>query len=187
MPTATWHDCTMSENLFEKRKLMLVASLPAFAVVGAVLVWAHALFGFIPGPGDDAAARLAFVAKCLFAPACTLWVGVQFAGRRFLYPDAIDGTRTPQNHGLEINLRYNLNTLEQLVLAAAAWSNLALAIDQEHLVLIPAMAALFVVGRATFWLGYLWRPVARAFGMILTALPTAGTFVWLLAHWLSQH
>lgn len=176
----------MSEDLREKRKLMLVLSLPAFAVVGAVLVWAPALFGFIPLPSEDAAARLAFVAKCLFVPACMLWVGIQFAGRRFLYPDAIDGTRTPQNRGLEINLRYNLNTLEQLILAATAWSNLALAIDREHLVLIPAMAALFVIGRATFWLGYMWRPVARAFGMILTALPSAGTFVWLLAHWISQ-
>jgi len=113
-----------------------------------------------------------------------LWIGVQVAGRRAWVPGAIDGTRFPDNHALEINLRYNLNTLEQLVLAAIAWVNLALILKPSELVVIPAMAFLFVIGRITFWLGYLWRPEARAFGMILTALPTGASFVWLLLHWI---
>jgi hypothetical protein len=53
------------------------------------------------------------------------------------------------------------------------------------LVLIPAMAALFAVGRATFWLGYLLDPTGRAFGMVLTALPTIGAYLWLT--WRAVH
>jgi len=34
----------------------------------------------------------------------------------------------PQSPGLQINLRYNQNTLEQTVLAAVAWSGLGLAL-----------------------------------------------------------
>ena len=143
----------MTDDLREKRKWLLLASLPAFAVVALTAHFAHEVFAFVTLPDNDASSRLAFVVKCLFGPACTLWVGVQFAGRRFLYRDAIDGTRTPANHGLEINLRYNLNTLEQLVLAAFAWSNLAMIADRDELVFIPAMASLFVIGRAAFWIG----------------------------------
>ena len=34
---------------------------------------------------------------------------------------------------------------------------------------------------------YLVYPVARAFGMVLTALPTIAAYVWLVAHWLAPH
>ena len=107
----------------------------------------------------------------------------QFAGRRGFYPGLIDGARDPSNRGFEINLRYNTNTLEQVVLAAIAWSGLALALPQERLVLIPAMAFLFVAGRITFWIGYFINPLARSFGMVLTALPTIGAYAWLVWHW----
>ena len=69
-------------------------------------------------------------------------------------------------------MRYNQNTLEQVVLAAIAWLGLAVRVRHADLAFIPAMAMLFVVGRATFWVGYLVYPTARAFGMTMTALPT---------------
>ena len=176
----------MTSDLRQKRLFIAAMSIPAFLVVAGTLFLSRWLFAFVVLPNDTSAARLVFVLQCLFLPGCMLWIGVQFAGRRWLYSDAIDGTRFPENRGLEINLRYNLNTLEQLILAAIAWTNLALMVRRENLVLIPAMALLFVIGRITFWVGYLWRPVARAFGMILTALPTAGTFVWLLFQWAAR-
>ncbi len=173
----------MTSDFRRKQWFIAATSVPAFVVVGATLYFAHSWFSFATMPADTTDDRLVFVLQWLLLPGAMLWIGVQFAGRRWLYPDAIEGSRFPQNHGLEINLRYNTNTLEQFVLAAVAYVNLALVLDREYLILIPAMASLFVVGRITFWTGYLWRPVARGFGMILTALPTAGSFVWLLAHW----
>ena len=174
----------MSE--FQRKQLVMAAfSLPAFVVVAVVLLQAKSLFGFVALPLDDPSARVIFVMRWLFMPTCTLALGVQFASRRGFYADAIDGTRFPLRRSLEINLRYNQNTLEQLVLAAVTWLNLSLILSHENLVLIPAMASLFVIGRLTFWLGYLMQPIARAFGMILTALPTIGSILWIAFHWAS--
>lgn len=46
---------------------------------------------------------------------------------------------------------------------------------------IAAMACLFALGRITFRGGYLLHPQARAFGMVLTALPTVVAYGWLVA------
>ena len=51
-----------------------------------------------------------------------------------------------------------------------------LALPLDRLVLIPAMAALFGVGRIAFWIGYLVYPIGRAFGMVLTVAPTLGAY-----------
>jgi hypothetical protein len=116
-----------------------------------------------------------------------LLAGIVAAGRRGFIADAIDGTRTPANHGLEINLRYNQNTLEQTVLVAIAWGAMAPLLPRDELVLIPAMAFLFAFGRITFWIGYLLHPLGRAFGMVLTAAPTLAAYVWLVSHaWRAQ-
>jgi len=49
---------------------------------------------------------------------------------------------------------------------------LAASVSHAALAFIPALACLFVVGRLTFWIGYLLVPTARVFGMTMTALPT---------------
>jgi hypothetical protein len=122
------------------------------------------------------------VAHWLFLPGLTQLGGILAAGGwRAGLAGAIDGTRTPENQSLEITLRYNQNTLEQLMLAAIAWAGVALAVAREHLVVIPAMACLFALGRIAFWAGYLLHPQARAFGMVLTALPTVVAYGWLIA------
>jgi hypothetical protein len=56
---------------------------------------------------------------------------------------------------------------------------LALALQPQDLGLIRALAGLFAAGRAAFWLGYLYAPWARAFGLGLTFYPTIAAFVWL--------
>ncbi|HWZ63459.1 MAG TPA: MAPEG family protein [Steroidobacteraceae bacterium] len=100
------------------------------------------------------------------------------AARRGFIPEAIGGTRAPASASLEINLRYNQNTLEQTVLACIAWACLAV-LPSTHLALIPAMATLFTIGRYAFWIGYLLHPMGRAFGMALTAFPTIAAYVML--------
>lgn len=164
-----------------RKQLILVAGVvPAFVVVGLVCLFAGRLFPIPPTEATDTAGRLAFVARWLLLPGLTLLAGVQYAARRGFIPGAIDGTRTPEDRGLEINLRYNQNTVEQVVLAAIAWLGLGLTLPHAALSLIPAMAWLFLVGRITFWIGYRIDPLARGFGMVLTALPTLGAYVWLV-------
>jgi hypothetical protein len=164
--------------VIRKQLIVLLGATAGFVVVG--LVWQHAplLFAHVAIPADDPASRLAYVAHWLILPGLTLLAGIIAAGRRGFIADAIDGTRTPANHGLD--LRYNQNTLEQAVLAAIAWGAMAPILPRDALVLIAMMAFLFAFGRIAFWIGYLLHPLARAFGMVLTALPTIAAYAWLL-------
>jgi hypothetical protein len=169
------------------RKQLLVSAGMAFAVTVLLLLW-NVGPDHLPGPeNDDTPARLAFAVRWLLWPGFTLLAGVAMvANRRFFLEDAIDGTRAPASRSLEVNLRYNQNTLEQVVLAAIAWSGLALALPFERLSLIPALAILFVIARALFWSGYLLAPWARALGFALTFYPTVAVFIWLGARALAR-
>ena len=168
---------------FRRKQLVGIAgALPAFVVVALTLDHAGSLFGFVALPADDLSSRLAFALRWMMLPGISLLLGVIVAGRRGFLADAIDGTRAPASRSLEINLRYNQNTLEQTLLACIAWSGLATSLPIEQMVLIPAMAALFAIGRAAFWIGYLIYPMGRAFGMVLTVLPTIASYAWLVWH-----
>ena len=126
------------------------------------------------------AERLAVAARWLLVPGLCLLAGLGVtANQRFLRTDAIDGQTDFKPGFMDINLRYNKNTLEQTVLAAIAWTGLALALRPADLNLVPALAALFALGRATFWIGYLYAPWARAFGLGLTFYPTIAALIWL--------
>jgi hypothetical protein len=168
-------------TLLNKQFWIIAGAVPAFITVFAV--WKHAaeLFAPVTLPADDPASRLAFVAHWLILPGLTLLAGIlAVGGWRAGLAEAIDGTRTPRNRYLEITLRYNQNTIEQLLLAAIAWAGIALIVSREQVLVIPALACLFVLGRITFWVGYLGHPQARSFGMVTTALPTLAAYVWLL-------
>jgi hypothetical protein len=166
-----------------KQLLGIAGAIPAFVVVALTLDHASDLFGFVTRPSDDLPSRLTFALRWMVLPALCLLVGVVVAGRRGFIADAIDGTRTPASHSLEINLRYNHNTLEQALLACIAWANLATTLPISNVDLIPAMATLFAVGRVTFWIGYLIHPIGRAFGMVLTVAPTIAVYVWMAWMW----
>jgi MAPEG family protein len=164
-----------------RRKILIgfAGAVPAACTVGLVFYFTADLFCRVPLPLDTAGDRLAFVARWMLLPGLSLLLGVIFAARRGFYAEAIDGTRTPANYAMEINLRYNTNTLEQTLLAAIAWTALAVTIPISSLLIIPAMACLFFLGRMVFWIGYLIHPMGRAFGMALTMLPILVSYAWL--------
>ena len=163
-----------------RKQLAVVLGMGA-AVIVLLVLWQHLAQLPLPRPdGNDQAARLAFVAHWLLLPGLALLAGIgAVANQRFFIASAIDGSRSPGGWFLEVTLRYNQNTLEQIVLAAIAWSGLALALPHEQLCLIPGLAILFFAGRIIFWIGYLIMPVGRAFGLGLTAYPTFAALFWL--------
>jgi hypothetical protein len=167
----------------QKQRRGVIGALCGLACVMVVLANAQWLFPPTWLPADEPVARLIFAVKWLLLPGWCLLIGVQGAARRGFFPDAIDGTRTPTIHSLEINLRYNQNTVEQIILAAIAWIGLSIVVPIERLVLIPAMAILFGIGRIAFWIGYIVTPIDRAFGMVVTVLPTIGALLWLMYHY----
>lgn len=68
------------------------------------------------------------------------------------------------------------------MLAAIAWGGMAEQLPHAQLYLIPVMGVLFVAGRITFVIGYAAYPIARAYGMVLTVLPTILAYFWVLQH-----
>ena len=126
--------------------------------------------------------RLAYVLKWLTVPGVCLITGIlMMTIQRVESGHGISGTRTPQWHSMEINIRYNQNTLEQTVLATIAWFGLGLNLPHESLNLIGVFACYFGIGRILFWIGYLQsNEEMRAPGFALTFLPTLGSYVWLV-------
>lgn len=170
-----------ADPIMRKRIIALVQFLLVLIACGTAWVYGPSL---APQPaGSEAADRLAFAVQWLVVPGLLLLVFVSVtAFSRFFVADAFDGTRTPANRFIEINLRVTRNTLEQAVLAAIAWCGLAIALPAEQLAIIPVLAALFAIGRVLFWVGYQIHPVARATGFGITALPTGVALIWLAWH-----
>jgi len=165
--------------LSRKQILVLAGIIPAAIVVA--LAWTGSFGTLVPLPEDNPVARLSYALPWLLIPALALLAGIGMTGNtRFFSAEAIDGTRKPESNSLEINLRYNQNTLEQTVLAAIAWPLLALWLPLHQLGLIPVLSTLFGIGRAAFLIGYMIAPWARAFGMGLTFYPTVVALVWLV-------
>ncbi len=161
-------------------KQILIALGMTLAAAVAVMAWVGPLHPHVVLPLDTPGERIAFALKWLLVPGFTLLVGLgMVANRRFFSTDAMDGTRAPESKSLEINLRYNQNTLEQTVLVVIGWPLLALLLPLSQLGLIPVLAVLFGAGRIAFWIGYLIAPWARAFGFALTFYPTVAAYVWL--------
>lgn len=69
------------------------------------------------------------------------------------------------------------NSLEQTVLAFGAHLILATVLWGPELVIIPLLAALYIVGRVTFALGYAQGAARRSFGMALTAAPAVASYL----------
>lgn len=156
-----------------------IVILGVLAVILAALClhWSDSLLPQIAAAED--VDRIAFVAPWLIPPAIALLAGILTAALLRFLSDARDGRRTGVGHMLEVTLRYNLNTLEQFALASVAWINLTLILPTELLNVIPMLSVLFVAGRIAFWAGYIINPILRAFGMVLTVVPTIVCYSWI--------
>ncbi len=161
-----------------KKQLLILSGV--LAAAATCLIATHLALGGHSAAAVGAGDRLALAWRWLLIPGLCLLAGIgSTANQRFLSADAIDGGPAKGPGFMDINLRYNQNTLEQTVLAAIAWSGLSLTLAPQNLSLFPTLAVLFGVGRAAFWLGYLYAPWARAFGLGLTAYPTFASLIWL--------
>jgi MAPEG family len=127
-------------------------------------------------PPDEPGARLAWALQWTLLPMLTLVVAVgQVANHRFYTPQDIDRAGltdgTPQ-----VRLRQAIlqNTLEQAVLAVAAYAIWAVVMPYSWLGSIAAAALLFVAGRVLFARGYASGAPGRTLGFGLTAYPTFG-------------
>ena len=133
-------------------------------------------------PADEPAARLAWGLQWAVLPILTLMISVmRVANHRFSTPEDIDGSGLTIGTSRMLVLRAILqNTLEQSVLAVAAYLIWAAVMPHSWLRAIPVAAVLFVVGRILFASGYERGAAGRATGIRPHCLPD----VWHVdAYW----
>jgi len=148
-------------------------------IPAAVLSLAGLFLGALTFPvsamhGPEAGARVAWGLQWSLLPMLALMVSVmRVANHRFATPEDIDGSGlTSGTPRVLILCAIVQNTLEQAVLASAAYLIWAIAMPLSWLGAIPAAALLFVVGRILFARGYQGGAPGRALGFALTAYPT---------------
>lgn len=166
-------------ELTKKQKGVVRGVIPAALVT---LVGLAGISFLIPAsvlPLDEPGARLAWALPWALLPILTLMISImRVANYRFSSPDDIDGSGLTAGTERVLLLRAILqNTLEQSVLAVAAYVIWASVMPRGWLRAIPIAASLFVTGRILFARGYERGASGRATGFGLTAYPTFGMLV----------
>jgi uncharacterized membrane protein YecN with MAPEG domain len=131
-------------------------------------------------PGETLAERLAFALRWQMVGLVPLLAMILLiAGARVLWSETIGGD--PQARQLELHVRVQRNTLEQMMLMLVSHLALATLLPREELGLLPTLATLFVVARIAYWVGYVRNPMLRTFGFVATFYPNI--YAVVLALW----
>ena len=163
-------------QLTDKQKSVVRNVIPAAVLTVVGLCGVSLLLPLSILPTDEPGARIAWALKWALLPVLTLMVSImRVANHRFSTPADIDGSGltegTPEVRVLRAVLQ---NTLEQAVLAIAAYAIWAVVVPYSWLRVVPIAAVLFVCGRVLFARGYAQGAQGRATGFGLTAYPTFG-------------
>lgn len=146
--------------------LALLLAVAVFLVAGTVLP---------NNTAYDLQSRLSVATLSALAPALMLLVCIaRLAKHRFFTPEDIHGSaQTSGTQQAQVLQSLLQNTLEQASLAWPAYIAVALFAPGRLLMLVPAAAAMFLIGRMHFFIGYAKGAPARAFGFAFTFYPTA--------------
>lgn len=152
---------------------MLLGIATAFAVmIGA----ASATWFLVDAIPLDASleGRLRLGAVAALFPALVLAAQIgRIARRRFNSPESIMGAAYDgPTSRLSLDKALLSNSVEQSVLAIPTYMFLSLVLPAELLVVVPAIAVLFVIGRTLFVARYTSGAAARSLGFALTFYPT---------------
>lgn len=158
------------------------AGVAAGIAAGFALTLAAFLWPELPAVAGDPASRLSLWFACAVFVSVWLLVSVgRLAGHRFLTPADIDGgglsDGTPKARLLQALIQ---NTLEQVVLAVAAYGAWLWLGPPDRHGLVMVCALYFAVGRLLFFAGYSRGAAFRALGFTLTFYPTVGLYLLLL-------
>jgi hypothetical protein len=159
--------------------------------IAAALVVAAALFGLQAAAGSEpqrpVANRLHLWASLVAVNALWLVLAVGLlARRRFVNPHDMPGEGRSETAEAARLRALVQNTLEQFVLAAAAWAGWLFAGPASLGALVIPAALCFATGRASFSVGQRYGAAARAFGFALSFYPTATLLVWTALHILRE-
>lgn len=145
-------------------------------VLGLAVYWLPQWLSF----PVDRADRLVFALRADLFVLIWLLIGVGIVStiRRYSAEDNAGSAFSPPSARLAVPAAFLQNTLEQAVITSFAFLALATVEGEAPLAYVLASVPLFALGRVTFLRGYPNGAGARAFGMVTTALPGLGAFVW---------
>lgn len=163
----------------EKQKGVIRNVIPAALLTLAGLCGVSLLLPMSMLPVDEPGARLAWALQWGLLPVLSLMICImRVANHRFYTPEDIDGSGLTDGSAQVKVLRAVVqNTLEQAVLAVAAYVIWAAVMPYAWLRVISVASVLFVAGRLLFARGYARGAPGRATGFALTAYPTFGMLV----------
>lgn len=121
-----------------------------------------------PAPGAAIAERLAFALRWDALAVIPLFAMIVAVGNERFLTEAIDPTAGKESRAMIVNGRVADNTLQQFIVFLMATLAVA-ASEGARLGVVSAAAAIFIVMRIAFWVGYRIDPLYRAFGMSSTA------------------
>ncbi|MFM0643694.1 MAPEG family protein [Paraburkholderia bryophila] len=151
---------------FRRQRLVGMAGI-AVASLFASGLWLGIDLGVSPLPGmDSLGARMLLTLKCCCAAVLfCLVTGIEAVAHERLTSPAFDPLIGFETRRLRVNQRYLQNTLEQIVVFAAALFGLAAySADGSSMRAVVATTVLWIVARAAFWLGYHRSAALRGLG-----------------------
>jgi hypothetical protein len=121
---------------------------------------------------DSLSERVAFAFKCwCLAVLFSFATGIDAVAHERLQSPAFDPLAGYETKRMRINLRYLQNTLEQLIIFTAGLFGLAVYSDgAESMRAVEATAAVWVLFRFAFWIGYHRSATMRSLGAAGVAL-----------------
>jgi hypothetical protein len=146
----------------------------ATLICAVVLAGCHLSIPRIMTMPSGLAERIAFGLQAdIFIFACVLVAMRMVSGTRLRSAADIRGSAYgPPSPALAVKAAFLQNTLEQAFMAIGTHLALATLLPGSSLGLIPGAVLLFIGGRIAFYHGYPGGAGGRAFGMIVTVLPT---------------
>ena len=155
------------------RRAAGVALLLGGAAVAAAWLWLPPRWVAVPA-GADVGERLGYALRVdlpvfLWLLGCVQAVST---GRYRSDADIRGSASSPPSPKIAVRAAVLQNSLEQTVVFVGAQLALASLLAGDELVLLPVLTGVWLVGRIAFAIGYARDPIGRAFGMVLTVLPS---------------
>ena len=115
--------------------------------------------------------RVVFTLRCLVVSLLTIAGGIMVIACKRYVTSAINPLDPSGKKFTEQFQRYLQNTLEQFLVHSFSLIALSTYLSEDKMHWIPLLVALFVIGRALFFVGYAIDPLKRSIGFGMTWLP----------------
>ena len=149
----------------KQRRRGMTAILVAAPVAGAVWLAIATTAPAVPGM-EALAARMVFTLKCLgLAVLFCVVTGVEAVAHERLFSPAFDPLSPFETRRLRVNQRYLQNSVEQVIVFAAALFGLAAySPDGFAMRAVVATTTVWILSRFAFWIGYHRSAAMRGLG-----------------------